>query len=149
LECLSLVGLIWRHGVKGGNHAGTLAAGLSIVAAGAIWALVISAGLAVVMAMQMGMEFMFDKPQPTMVAVLLLADVLAMLAALVLLSLVLVWRADGWSLCRRLHHTGFALSLAATSVLFLRWGLAFGLWRDGLSHVAVSTAEKKLTEATV
>lgn len=71
------------------------------------------------------MEFMFDQPQPTMVAVLVLADVLAVLAALVLVSLVLVWRAPGWSLWRRLHHTGFALALAATGALFLRWGLAF------------------------
>ncbi len=126
LALSTLVGLIWRHGVKGGSRAGTLVAGLSLVAASAVWALVIAVGLAAVMAMQMGMEFMFDQPQPTMVAVLLLADVLAVLAALVLLSLVLVWRADDWSLWRRLHHTGFALSLAATGVLFLRWGLAFG-----------------------
>jgi len=122
----TLVGLIWRHGLKGGSRAGTLAAGVSIVAAGAVWAFVIATGLAAIMAMQLGMEFMFDQPQPTMVAVLVLADVLAVLAALVLLSLVLVWRAEGWSLWRRLHHSGFALSLAATAGLFLHWGLAFG-----------------------
>jgi len=121
-----LLGLIWRHGLKGGSRAGVLAAGLGVVAAVAVWALVIATGLAAMAAMQLGMEFMFDQPQPSMVAVLVLADVLAVLAALVLVSLALVWRAPGWSLWRRLHHTGFALALAATGALFLRWGLAFG-----------------------
>ncbi|MCC5976148.1 MAG: beta-lactamase family protein, partial [Rubellimicrobium sp.] len=126
LALTMLVGLIWRHGLKGGNRAGTLAVGLGVVAAGAVWTLVLATGLAAMSAMQLGMEFMFDHPQPTVVAVLVLADVLAVLAALVLVSLVLVWRAPGWSLWRRLHHTGFALVLAATGALFLRWGLAFG-----------------------
>ena len=126
LALSTLVGIIWRHGLKGGGRAGTLASGLSIVAAVTVWALVIATGLAVIMAMQLGMEFMFDQPQPMMVFVLVLADVLAVLAALVLVSLVLVWRAEGWSLWRRLHHSGFALALAATGVLFVHWGLAFG-----------------------
>ena len=126
LALSTLVGLIWRHGLKGGSRAGGLAAGLVVLAAGAVWALVIATGLAVVMAMQLGMEFIFDQPQPALVAVLVLADLLAVLAALVLMSLVLVWKAPGWSLWRRLHHSGFALALAATGALFLRWGLAFG-----------------------
>ena len=126
LALSTLVGLIWRHGLKGGSRAGTLAAGLAVVAAVSVWALVAAAGLAVLAAMQLGMEFMFDQPQPTLMAVLVLADVLAALAALVLLSLVLVWRAGGWSFWRRLHHTCFALALAATGALFVRWGLAFG-----------------------
>ncbi len=122
----TLIGLIWRHGLKGGSRAGVLAAGLAIVAAGNVWALVIAIGLAAMTALQLGTDFLFDQPQPTAVAVLVLADVLAVLAALVLLSLVIVWRAPGWSLWRRLHHSGFALVLVATSVLFVRWGLAFG-----------------------
>jgi len=126
LALTMLLGLIWRHGLKGGSRAGVLAAGLGVVAAVAVWALVIATGLAAMAAIQLGMEFMFDQPQPSMVAVLVLADVLAVLAALVLVSLILVWRAAGWSLWRRLHHTGFALALAATGALFLRWGLAFG-----------------------
>ena len=121
-----LNGLIWRHGLKGGSRAGTLAAGLAIVAAILVWALVASVGVAVLAAMQLGTEFLFDQPQPSLMAVLVLADGLAVIAALVLLSLVLVWRAEGWSLWRSLHHSGFALILAATGALFLHWGLAFG-----------------------
>ena len=127
LALSTLVGLIWRHGLKGGSSAGVLAAGLAIVAAIAVWALVVASGAAVFTAMQLGMEFMFDQPQPTVVAVLVLTDVLAVLAALVLLSLVLVWRAEGWSLWRRLHHSGFALVLAVTGALCVHWGLAFGV----------------------
>lgn len=126
LALSTLIGLIWRQGLKEGSRAGTLAAGLAVVAAVSVWALVAAVGLAVLVATQLGMEFMFDQPQPTLTAVLVLADVLAVFAALVLLSLVLVWRAGGWSLWRRLHHTGFALVLAATGALFVHWGLAFG-----------------------
>lgn len=126
LALSALVGLIWRHGLQGGSRAGTLAAGLAILAAISVWALVAAIGLAALAAMQLGMEFLFDQPQPTSMAVLVLADVLAVLAALVLLSLVLVWQARGWSLWRRLHHTGFALVLAATGAFFVHWGLAFG-----------------------
>ncbi|MGY6547958.1 MAG: serine hydrolase domain-containing protein [Roseinatronobacter sp.] len=126
LALSTLLGLIWRRGLKGGSHAGALSAWLAVVAAGTVWVLVIAAGFAVATAMQLGMEFMFDQPQPTAVAVLVLADVLAVLAALVVASLVLVWRARGWSVWRRLHHTAFALTLAATGALFVHWGLAFG-----------------------
>jgi hypothetical protein len=58
--------------------------------------------------------------------VLVLADGMAVVSALGLLSLVLVWRAPGWSLWRRLHQTAFALGLAAFGTLLNRWGLAFG-----------------------
>jgi CubicO group peptidase (beta-lactamase class C family) len=126
LALSTLVGLIWRHGLKGGSRAGTLAAGLAVVAAVSVWVLVAASGVAVLAAIQLGTEFMFDQPQPTVIAVLVLADALAVNAALVLLSLVLVWRAGGWSVWRRLHHTGFALVLAASGVLFAHWGLAFG-----------------------
>lgn len=126
LALTTLLGLIWRHGLKGGSRMGTLAAGLSVAAAGVVWLLVIAVGLAVLSAMQLGMEFMIDQPQPTLIAVLLLADALAVLAVAVLLSLAIVWRAPGWSLGRRLHHSALALVLAATGALFLHWGLAFG-----------------------
>ncbi len=126
LALTTLLGLIWRHGLKGGSRMGTLAAGLSVAAAGVVWLLVIAVGLAVLSAMQLGMEFMIDQPQPTLIAVLLLADALAVLAVAVLLSLAIVWRAPGWSLGRRLHYSALALVLAATGALFLHWGLAFG-----------------------
>ena len=126
LALTTVLGLIWRHGLKGGSRMGTLAAGLGVGAASTVWLLFIATGLAVASAMQLGMEFMFDHPQPTLVAVLLLADALAVLAVLVLLSLALVWRAPGWSLGRRLHHSALAVSLSATAVLFWHWGLAFG-----------------------
>ncbi len=126
LALTTALGLIWRRGMKGGSRTGVLAASLAVAAAGTVWLLVIATGIAVASALQLGMEFMFDHPQPTLVAVLVLADALAVLAVLVLMSLVLVWRAPGWSLGRRLHHSAFAISLAATAALFLRWGLAFG-----------------------
>lgn len=126
LALSTLLGLIWRRGLEGGSRAGALSAWLAVVAAGAVWALVVAAGVAGAAAMQLGMEFMFDQPQPTAVAVLVLADVLAVLAALVFASLVLVWRARGWSVWRKLHHTTFGLVLAITGALLVHWGLAFG-----------------------
>ncbi|MFP4328390.1 MAG: hypothetical protein ACLFQL_10310, partial [Paracoccaceae bacterium] len=77
-------------------------------------------------AMRLGSEYIFDQPQPTFQAVLVLANGVSLMAGLVLLSLVLVWRAPGWHLWRRLHQTAFALGLAAFGGLLLRWGLAFG-----------------------
>ena len=126
LALTTLLGLIWRRGLKGGSPMGTLVAGLGGTAATVVWLLVITTGLAVASAMQLGMEYLINHPQPTLVAVLVLADVLAVLAALVLMSLALVWRAAGWSLGRRLHHSAFAVSLAATVALLWHWGLAFG-----------------------
>lgn len=126
LAMSTLLGLIWRRGLKGGSRAGALSAWLAVVAAGAVWTLVVAAGVAGAAAMQLGMEYMFDQPQPTAVAVLVLADVLAVLAALVFASLVLVWRARGWSVWRKLHHTTFGLVLAITGALLVHWGLAFG-----------------------
>lgn len=125
LALTTLVGLIWRRGLKGGSRMGALVAGLAVVAAGTVWLLAVATGVAVASALQLGMEFMIDQPQPSLVAVLVLADVLAVLGV-VLLVLVVVWRGPGWSLGRRLHHLGFVLSLAVTAALFWRWGLAFG-----------------------
>ncbi len=125
LALTTLLGLIWRRGLKGGSRMGTLVAGLGLVAAGVVWLLVIATGLAAATAAQLGMEYMFDHPQPTLVAVLVLVDVLAVLA-LILLALLVFWRGPGWSLGRRLHHLGFVLVLAVTAALFRHWGLAFG-----------------------
>ena len=125
LGLTTLLGLIWRRGLKGGGRMGTLVAGLGVVAASTVWLLVIAAGIAVGVAMQLGMEYLFDHPQPTLVTVLVLADVLAVLA-LILLVLLVVARMPGWSLGRRLHHLGFVLVLAVTAALFRHWGLAFG-----------------------
>jgi len=41
-------------------------------------------------------------------------------------TLLIVWRAPGWGLWRRLHHTAFALVLVGLAGLMLHWGLAFG-----------------------
>ena len=125
LALTTLLGLIWRRGLKGGSRMGTLVAGLGLVAAAVVWLLVIATGIAAATAAQLGMEYMFDHPQPTLVAVLVLVDVLAVLA-LILLALLVFWRGPGWSLGRRLHHLGFVLVLAVTAALFRHWGLAFG-----------------------
>lgn len=125
LALTTLLGLIWRRGLKGGSRIGRLVAGLGVIAASVVWLLVIATGIAVASAMQLGMEYLIDHPQPTLVAVLVLADVLAVLA-LILLALLVVWRGPGWSMGRRLHHLGFVLTLAVTAALFRHWGLAFG-----------------------
>ena len=125
LALTTLLGLIWRRGLKGGSRMGALVAGLGVGAASVVWLLVIATGLAVAAAVQLGMEYLIDHPQPTFVAVLVLTDVLAVLA-LILLALVFVWRGPGWSLGRRLHHFGFVLTLAVTAALFRHWGLALG-----------------------
>jgi len=125
LALTTALGLIWRRGLKGGSRMGSLVAGLGVTAAVVVWLLVIATGLAVASAMQLGMEYLINHPQPTLVAVLVLADVLAVLV-LILLALLVVWRGPGWSMGRRLHHLGFVLTLAVTAALFRHWGLAFG-----------------------
>ena len=126
LALTTLLGLLWRRGLRGGSRAGTLAAVTAVAGAAGVWVMlgaVVAVGVA---AAQLGSEFLFDQPQPTMTAVLAMADAVAVLAALVVLSLILVWRASGWSLGRRLHHSAFALALAGLAGLMVHWGLAFG-----------------------
>lgn len=125
LALTTLLGLIWRHGLKGGGGLGTLVAGLGVTAAVTVWLTVIAIALALLTAMQLGMEFIIDHPQPTFAAVLVLTDVLAVLA-LILLVLLFVWRGPGWTIGRRLHHLAFVLSLAVTGAFLRHWGLAFG-----------------------
>ncbi|TVS03766.1 MAG: class A beta-lactamase-related serine hydrolase [Rhodobacteraceae bacterium] len=125
LALTTLLGLIWRHGLKGGSRMGTLVTSLGVVASVLVWMLVAASGLALATALQLGMEYMIDQPQPTLVAVFVLADVLAVLA-LILLVLLILWRGRGWSLGRRLHHFAFVMVLTVTAALFGHWGLAFG-----------------------
>jgi hypothetical protein len=126
LAFTTLLGLIWRRGMHGGSRAGTLAAGVVVVGAASVWVLIGAGVVTALTAARLGSEFLFDQPQPTLTVFLVLSDVVAVLAALVLLSLVVVWRAEGWSLGRRLHHSAFALALAGLAVLMIRWALAFG-----------------------
>ncbi|WP_343081379.1 serine hydrolase domain-containing protein [Ostreiculturibacter nitratireducens] len=126
LSATSLLGLTWRHGLRGGTSAGTLVAAVPLAGAVSVIGLIgagIVAGLA---ASRLGSQFLFDQPQPTLNAFLAMGDVVAVVAALALLALVPVWCVAGWSPWRRLHDTLFALSLAALAGLLLRWGLAFG-----------------------
>ncbi len=126
LSLTALVGLIWRHGVRGGSRSGALAAWAGLAGAASVWIFAGAAIAAALTAAVLGSQYIFDQPQPTLLAVLVLADGVAVMAALVLLSLVFVWRAPGWSLWRRLHQTAFAVGLAAFGGMLLRWGLAFG-----------------------
>jgi CubicO group peptidase (beta-lactamase class C family) len=126
LSVTSLLGLIWRHGLRGGTKAGTLAAAVPLTGALSVVALIGAGVAAALAASRLGSEYLFDQPQPTLNAFLAMGDVVAVVAALALLALVPVWRVAGWSLWRRLHDTLFALSLAALAGLLLRWGLAFG-----------------------
>ncbi|MFO7920548.1 MAG: hypothetical protein R6U99_06990, partial [Nioella sp.] len=126
LSVTTLLGLLWRHGLGGGSLSGTIAAGMSLAGAVSVLGLVaagLAAGLA---AARLGSEYLFNQPQPTLEVFLVAADIVAVVAAAVLLSLVLVWRAPGWSLWRRLHHSLFAVVFAVFSGLMLNWGLAFG-----------------------
>lgn len=126
LSATTLLGLLWRHGLGGGSLSGSIAAGTSLAGAVSVLGLVaagLAAGLA---AARLGSEYLFDQPQPTLEVFLVAADIVAVVAAAVLLSLILAWRAPGWSLWRRLHHSAFAVALAAFSGLMLSWGLAFG-----------------------
>ena len=126
LSLTTMVGLIWRHGVRGVTRSGVLAAWAGLAGAASVWIFAGAAIAAALTAARLGSEYIFDQPQPTLQAVLVLADGMVVMAALVLLSLVFVWRAQGWSFWRRLHQTAFALGLAAFGGLLLRWGLAFG-----------------------
>jgi CubicO group peptidase (beta-lactamase class C family) len=126
LAVTTLLGFVWRRGLKGGTPGGRLAAGTALVSAASVL-LFAGAGIAAALAAtQLGSTYIFDQPQPTLQAILVLADVVAVVAVALLLSLVAVWRVDGWNLWRRLHQTGFALSLAGFAGLLLYWGLAFG-----------------------
>ena len=126
LSVTTLLGLLWRHGLGGGSLFGSIAAGLALAGAVSVLGL-LSAGVAAALAAaRLGSEYLFDQPQPTMEMFLVAADIVAVLAGTVLLSLILVWRAPGWGLWRCLHHSAFAVALAAFSGLMLSWGLAFG-----------------------
>lgn len=126
LSLTMLLGLLWRRGLRGGSLGGTVAALAGLAGALSVWAM-LGGGVAMAMAAaNLGSEFLFDQPQPTLMAFFTLGHVVVVMAGIVLLAQGLVWRAPGWSVWRRLHHTAFALVLAALAVLMLHWGLAFG-----------------------
>ncbi len=125
LALTTLLGLIWRRGVRGGGRAGTVAAWAGLLGAVSVWALIVAGGVMAAAAAALGMEFLMDRPQPTMAAFLGLGHGVVVIAAVVLASLVLIWRAPGWSRWRRLHHAAFAVALAALAASLLNWGLAF------------------------
>jgi CubicO group peptidase (beta-lactamase class C family) len=126
LSLTTLLGLLWRHGLRGVTRPGTLAAAVAVAGATAYWIMILAAIAAGLAAARLGSEFLFDQPQPTVVAFLAMGDVVAVLALAVALSLFVVWRAPGWSLGRRLHQSAFALALVALAGLLMRWGVAFG-----------------------
>lgn len=126
LALTTLLGLIWRRGLRGGGRAGTAAALAGLGGAASVLALIAAGGVMAGAAATLGTEFLMDRPQPSMLAFLALGDVVAVMAAVALLSLVPMWRAPGWSRWRRLHHAAFAVALAALGASLLNWGLAFG-----------------------
>ncbi|WP_286131204.1 serine hydrolase domain-containing protein [Loktanella sp. 5RATIMAR09] len=126
LATTSIIGLIWRHGLRGGSRVGTLAAAVQVTGAIAVWALAVAGVAMALAASRLGSQFLFDQPQPTFELFLGIAAAVAVLAAVLALSLPLVWRAPGWSLWRRTHQTAFTLALIGLAGLMLKWGLAFG-----------------------
>ncbi|MBK5926120.1 hypothetical protein, partial [Rhodobaculum claviforme] len=88
--------------------------------------LIAAAGVMAAAAAALGAEFLMDRPQPSMLVFLALGDAVAVMAGVVLVSLVAMARAPGWSRWRRLHHAAFAVALAALAASLLNWDLAFG-----------------------
>lgn len=126
LSVTSLLGLTWRHGLRGGRLLGTLVAAVSLVGAITVIALIGAGVAAALAAARLGSDYLFDQPQPTLEVFLVMGDVVAVVAVLAVLALVPVWRVARWSPWRRIHDTLFALSLATLAAFLLRWGLAFG-----------------------
>ena len=124
LSLTTLLGLIWRRGLAAGGRAGTAAALTGLAGAGAVWGLIAAGVAAGASAAALGMEFLLDRPQPTLVALSALGNAVVVLAALAVLSLALIWRAPGWSRWRRLHHAALALALPALAAALIHWGLA-------------------------
>ncbi len=126
LATTSLVGLIWRHGLRGGSRIGAVVAAVQVAGAVTVWALA-AAGVAMALAAsRLGSQFLFDQPQPTFEIFLGIAAAVGVLAVALVLSSPFVWRAPGWSLWRRTHQTAFTLALIGLAGLMLNWGLAFG-----------------------
>lgn len=126
LAITTLLGLIWRRGLAGGSRSGWLAASAAVIGAAAVL-VYLSTGIAIATSIaQLGSEFLFDQPQPTLSAFLAVGNGVVAVAGLSFLSLILVWRAPGWGIGRRLHQSAFALSLVGLAGFMLHWGLAFG-----------------------
>lgn len=126
LSITTVLGVIWRHGLKGGSRLGTWAAAISVAGAASVGLFIASGIAAAVTAGRLGSDYLFDQPQPTLEAVFVMGDVVAVVSGVAVLSLVMVWRAPGWRPWRRLHVSAFAVALAAVSAFMVRWGLAFG-----------------------
>ena len=126
LTITTMLGLLWRHGLRGGSRLGTLAAAVSLAGAVSVIAMVATGIATAATAARLGSEFLFDQPQPTLEAFFIIGDVVAVVAVAAVVALLPAWRAPGWSLWRRIHQSAFALSLMALAGFMLQWGLAFG-----------------------
>jgi len=126
LALTTLLGLVWRHGLRGGERAGNLATALAVMGAASVWILIGAGVVSALTAARLGSEFLFDQPQHSLTAFVAMGNVVVILAGLILFSLMIVWRSPGWSFWRRLHHSLFAIALVALAVTLVQWGLAFG-----------------------
>lgn len=70
----TLMGFIWRRGLKGGSRLGTAASVVALGAAVGFWAFVASGVSAVLAAIRLGSEFIFDQPQATLETFFVFAD---------------------------------------------------------------------------
>jgi len=89
----TLTGLVWRDGLAGGSRSSTLAAGIAVAGSAAVLFLLNSGISIAIAASQLGSEFLFDQPQPTLQVFLVSCNGLAIIAAVLLTSLLIVWRA--------------------------------------------------------
>jgi CubicO group peptidase (beta-lactamase class C family) len=97
---------------------GFAAAGLTFAFTGAvIWVLSVLSGASA--------ADLLNYPPLAVTVFRVIASTLFIAAFVMLASLWLAWRASGWSVWRKMHHSAFALSLAALALLLVQWKVIF------------------------
>ena len=117
---------LWRRMGRGQTVTlvGRLLSAFDLAAAALVFAYLACFLAAAASLMDVGFEFVAGYPQPALIAVAAMSQVMLALAVVAILAIAPVMTASGWSIWRKAHHTLFALSLGLLAVTLVRWDLA-------------------------
>lgn len=68
LALTTLLGLVWRLELRGGERAGNLVTALAVMGAASVWILTAAGVVSALTAARLGSEFLFDQPQYSLTA---------------------------------------------------------------------------------
>lgn len=120
------LGVLWRRGVPPRQTSTGKLLGVADCAVTIVFLALVGTAIWAVTVLSSATAADFVHYPPTAVTVFrVIAFVFLFIGVAAVVSLWPAWRWSGWGVWRRIHHTLFALSLAAMSLLLVQWNVVF------------------------